>query len=81
MLYMYYTDKPYLHIMKKNNAMYGGGEVVRSSLAQSLNDRQPDSNKQADKVVMPDKRDKKRLIPVELDITRTKEFWEKAVWS
>lgn len=54
---------------------------MQSSITPPLN-RKPDSKKPAVNADIPsDSRDKKRLIPEALDITRTKEFWDKAVWS
>ncbi|CQR74832.1 hypothetical protein SOV_08540 [Sporomusa ovata DSM 2662] len=47
-----------------------------------FNCKQVDSNADTVKADIPvDSQDKKVLIPVALDITRTQEFWDKAVPS
>ncbi len=53
-----------------------------SSYTQVPHSKFPGSNKPTVKTDLPGiQRDKKPLIPVHLDITRTKEFWKNAVWS
>ena len=55
---------------------------MRNLFMQLLDGRQPDNNKDRVKAdITDDSQDEKVLIPVALDITRTKEFWDKAVLS
>ncbi|WP_169717837.1 hypothetical protein SPSIL_012410 [Sporomusa silvacetica DSM 10669] len=55
---------------------------MRNLFAELFNWRQFDSNTDTVKAdITADSQDEKVLIPVALDITRTKEFWDKAVLS
>ena len=55
---------------------------MQSSYTQVPQSRYPGQNKPVITEKTPDDcRDKKPLIPAALDITRTKEFWQNAVWS
>ena len=59
-----------------------GGEVMWNLFAKLFNCRQFDSNIYTVKAdITADSQDEKVLIPVALDITQTKEFWDKAVPS
>lgn len=59
-----------------------GGEVMQSPYTQVPQSKYPGSSKPIIKEKIPDDcRDKKTVIPAALDITRTKEFWQNAVWS
>lgn len=55
---------------------------MQSPYTQVPQNKYPGSSKPIIKEKIPDDcRDKKTVIPAALDITRTKEFWQNAVWS
>lgn len=56
-------------------------EVVSKTNSQPITGKVPDKKQVAPNGPLGSKRDEKPLIPPELDITRTKEFWENAVPS
>ena len=79
---VYFTAGPPAVTIKVKLLQYAGDSAMQALLTWIFGYRLPTTRMRETKEgVLVDKRAKVVPIPVVRDITRTKEFWDKAVWS